>query len=272
MTPWRFIDTGPLDGSSNMAVDEALLNCFDPEKSRPVFRIYGWEPPALSLGRFQKAREILDPVRCNAAAMPVVRRVTGGGVIYHADEITYSLVCSPHHVPPAASIKESFRVLTSFLVRFYVKLGLNPCYAMESFPDRTGPGERCVFCFAGKESYDILIEGKKIGGNAQRRLKNVIFQHGSIPLVNRAELGAAFLGNPPVGIGDATTALFDLGVESPQDELKRLMARAFAETMSATLEEDSLTREEEATADSLAMQKHSLASWVWEGVENGKNP
>ncbi len=268
MIPWRFIDTGPLNGCSNMAVDEALLKCFDPEKSRPVFRIYGWEPPALSLGRFQNAREVLDAARCGATAMPVVRRVTGGGVIYHADELTYSLVCAPHHVPPAASIKESFRVLTSFLVRFYEKLGLNPCYAMESCPDGAGLGVKSAFCFAGRESYDILIEGKKIGGNAQRRLKNVIFQHGSIPLVNHAEFGAAFLGRPLAGIGKTTTALRDLGVDMAHDQLKELMARAFAETMSAALEEDSLTGEEDATADSLDVHKHSLASWVWEGVEN----
>jgi lipoyl(octanoyl) transferase len=269
MIPWRFIDNGPRNGSSNMAVDEALLTCFDPGVSRPVFRIYGWEPPALSLGRFQKAREILDHERCSAAAMPVVRRITGGGVIYHADELTYSIVCSPDHVPPAASIKESFRVLTSFLVRFYERLGLNPCYAMESFPDRNGPGERSPFCFAGRESYDILIAGKKIGGNAQRRLKNVIFQHGSIPLVNRAEFGAAFLNRPPVGIGAATAALFELGVDSTRDELRRLMAESFAETLPAALEGDSLTGEEESTADRLTLHKHSLSSWVWEGLENG---
>jgi len=268
MILWRFIDTGPLDGCSNMAVDEALLNCFDPDSSRPVFRIYGWEPPALSLGRFQKGDEVLDRKICKDVDVAVVRRITGGGVIYHSQELTYSIVCSTRNAPQSASIKESFRVLTSFLVRFYGKLGLDPCYAMESFPDGAGVGGRSAFCFAGKESYDILIEGKKIGGNAQKRLKNVIFQHGSIPLVNRAEFGAAFLGNPPVGVGDATTALRDLGVDLAQDKLKMLMTQAFAETMPALLEEDSLTGEEEAAADSLALRKHSLASWVWEGIEN----
>ena len=268
MLNWRFIDTGPLDGCSNMAVDEALLTCFDPHISRPVFRLYGWEPPALSLGRFQKGGEVLDTRNCKKADVAVVRRITGGGVIYHSEELTYSIVCSPNHLPPAASIKESFRVLTSFLVRFYGKLGLDPCYAMESIPDGVGVGGRSAFCFAGKESYDILIEGKKIGGNAQKRLKNVIFQHGSIPLVNRAELGAAFLGNPPVGVGEATTALRDLGVDLAQGKLKMLMAQAFAETMPALLEEDSLNGEEEVAADSLALRKHSLASWVWEGIEN----
>ncbi len=268
MTPWRLINSGPLDGCSNMALDEALLACFDAERSRPLLRIYGWEPPALSLGRFQKGGEVLDRKSCAQAGVAVVRRISGGGVIYHADEITYSLVCSPEHVPQASSIKGSFRVLTSFLVRFYSTLGLNPCYAMDSFPDGAGPGGRSAFCFAGRESYDILIEGRKIGGNAQRRLKKAIFQHGSIPIVNRAESGAALLANPPPGIGETTTALRDLGVDQARDELQRLMAHAFAECMSVEMVEDSLTGEEEARADVLALSKHSLDSWVWEGLEN----
>jgi lipoate-protein ligase A len=251
-----------------MAVDEALLACFDAEQSRPLLRIYGWEPPALSLGRFQKGGEVLDRELCSRSGVAVVRRISGGGVIYHADEITYSLVCSPGNLPQASSIKGSFRLLTSFLVRFYAGLGLNPCYALDSFPDGAGPGGRSAFCFAGRESYDILIEGRKIGGNAQRRLKKAVFQHGSIPLVNRALFGATLLATPPPGIGEATTALRDLGVDQDTDELQRLMARAFAESMGAAMEEDSLTGEEEARAESLALGKHSLDSWVWEGMEN----
>ena len=57
---WRLIDTGPLAGADNMAVDEALLDCFDPDTSLPVLRLYGWTPPALSLGRYQQAAEVLD--------------------------------------------------------------------------------------------------------------------------------------------------------------------------------------------------------------------
>jgi lipoyl(octanoyl) transferase len=268
MTPWRLINSGARDGCSNMAVDEALLACFDAEHSRPIFRIYSWEPPALSLGRFQKGGEVLDRESCARAGVAVVRRISGGGVIYHADEITYSLVCSPEHVPQASSIKGSFRVLTSFLVRFYSTLGLNPCYAMDSFPDGAGLGGRSPFCFAGRESYDILIEGRKVGGNAQRRLKRAIFQHGSIPLVNRAGTGASLLCNPLPGIGEATTALRDLGVDQARDELQRLMAHAFAESMSVEMEEDALTGDEEASANALALGKHSLDSWVWEGIEN----
>src|SRR4051794_9669315 len=102
---WRLIVSPALSGPANMAIDEALLNSFDPAGSQPVLRLYNWDPPALSLGRFQKAAEVLDLVRCRNERIDIVRRITGGGVIYHADELTYSLVCSPDQIPPAASVK-----------------------------------------------------------------------------------------------------------------------------------------------------------------------
>jgi lipoate-protein ligase A len=190
-------------------------------------------------------------------------------VIYHSGEITYSLVCAPHQVPPAASIKESFRVLTSFLISFYNKLGLEARYAVEHFPAGTKLGERTPFCFAGKESYDIMIEGKKIGGNAQRRLREVIFQHGSIPVVNHAAFGAGFLREPPAAIEETTGALHDFGVGFDLPALKKFLLEAFMESHAALLEEGALTARERATADSLAL-RHACPAWVWEGIENWK--
>ncbi len=251
MTCWRLIDTGSLDGPTNMAVDEALLACFDPGNSAPIFRLYGWSPPAITIGRFQKAREVLDLERCARAGIPVVRRITGGGVIYHAEELTYALVCAPCQVPPAATVKESFRILTAFLLRFYGKLGLDACYAVDHFPAGTCLGARTPFCFAGKESYDILVGGRKIGGNAQRRLRNAIFQHGSIPLVNRAAEGAGFLREAPTGICDATVALEEFGPRCDPEKLKELMADAFRETFGIEWESDALSQAEEAAVSRL---------------------
>lgn len=255
MTRWRLIDTGPLDGPTNMAVDEALLACFDPERSAPLLRLYGWSPPALSLGRFQNDHRVLDLGRCARAGVPVVRRITGGGVIYHAEELTYALVCAPHHIPTATTIKESFRILTAFLLRFYEKLGLAARYAVDHCPAGTRFGERTPFCFAGKESYDILVEGRKIGGNAQRRLRHAIFQHGSIPLVNRAAEGAEFLREPPMGIGEATAALWELGVGRSPEELKEFMAEAFRETFGIEWERGALSGAEKEAVSRLLQEK-----------------
>ena len=246
--PWRFIDTGVLDGPANMAVDEALLRCFDAERSLPVFRLYGWSKPALSLGRFQEAKEVLRLDRCATAGIPVVRRITGGGAVFHGEELTYSLVCAPRHIPPAASIKESFRVLTRFLLNFYRKLGLSASHAIDCLPAETVLGERTSFCFAGRESYDIMIGGRKIGGNAQRRLREAIFQHGSIPLRNLAPEGSRFLREAPADLGKTAGALEDLGVSLQVGELQSLLAAAFAETMPALLSPDGLTIEERTLA------------------------
>lgn len=263
MTPttWRFISTGPMAGPANMAVDEALLHNFDPDASAPVLRLYGWNPPALSIGRFQKATEVLDLGLCAACKIPVVRRITGGGVIYHADELTYSLVCAPRHIPETSSIKESFRVLTSFLLRFYEKLGLSACYAVDHEPAGVRLGVRADFCFAGKESYDILISGRKIGGNAQRRLKNAIFQHGSIPLANRAGLGAHYLLQRPDNILDRTTSLSDNGVAADPEELNALMAGAFAEALHVGLAPSCLSSTEEQSVAELLALKYQDERW-----------
>lgn len=267
MTSWRFIDTGPLDGPTNMAVDEALLLAFDPIVSAPVLRLYGWNPPALSIGRFQNAHEVLDLESCNVRNVPVVRRITGGGVIYHADELTYSLVCAPRNIPPALSIKESFRVLTSFLLRFYEKLGLAACYAVDAAPAGARLGERTDFCFAGKESYDILINGRKIGGNAQRRLKNAIFQHGSIPLVNRAVEGAGFLRKQQAGIGDQTASLADFLEDRNEGALKRVMEAAFRDALGAGLRPVTLTSEEKSLVAELKTRKYDRMKWNHVGEE-----
>jgi lipoate-protein ligase A len=267
MPPWRLIDTGPLDGPTNMATDEALLACFDPERSAPLLRLYGWESPALSLGRFQKADETLDLGRCAAAGVPVVRRITGGGVIYHADELTYAIVCAPHHLPPARSIKESFRILTGFLLRFYTGLGLAPRYALDHMPAGTRLGERTPFCFAGKESYDIMINGRKIGGNAQRRLRSVIFQHGSIPLENRAAYGARFLRDEPRGLGEGIVSLAELGIAAPTNDLRAGLAGAFATSHRVDLVPGGLTDRERTLARELRVRKYTSSAWNHHGIE-----
>jgi lipoyl(octanoyl) transferase len=248
---WRVIDSGEADGVTNMAVDEALLTSFDPQRSPPVLRLYGWSPPALSLGRFQRAEEVLDLERCRMAGVPVVRRVTGGGVIYHADELTYAVVCAPDQLPEGGTVKETFRVLTSFLLDFYRRLGLAPSFAEETPRPGERLGARTEFCFAGRESCDVVVDGRKIGGNAQRRLKNALLQHGSIPLVDRSAEGASFLLRKPEGLREGIASLGELGVTEEVAELKRLLTEAFRERLGVELEVTRLTTEEGMAAEKL---------------------
>lgn len=263
---WRLVDTPPLSGAQNMALDEALLRSFDPATSLPILRLYGWNPPALSLGRFQSAAEVLDLARCRADDVAVVRRVTGGGVIYHAEELTYSLVCAPGQIPPAGSIKDSFRVLTGFLLAFYRGLGLDAAYAADVVPEGTLLGERTAFCFAGRESFDILVNGLKIGGNAQRRLKGVIFQHGSIPLHNRAATGLSYMRDQSPEHAEGTLSLAECEVSAEVHCLKEALVAAFSGYFGVELRRDSLSAPEQDDLERLLVSKYSTEQWNLEGV------
>ena len=263
--PWRLIDTGPLAGPANMAVDEALLNSFDPADSLPVLRLYGWEPPAFSLGKFQVADEVLDLPRCRAAGIPVVRRVTGGGVIYHASELTYSIVCAQRHIPDATSVKGAFRTLCGFLLLAYNRLGLDASFAVDRNCGNGRLGERTPFCFAGKEEYDILVGGRKLGGNAQRRIRETVFQHGSIPLENRLSMALPFLRERPAGVEEGTVSLTELGVTLPVERLKGVFVEAFRESLGIVFEKSGLTIAEAGLAESLRREKYENDGWNRDG-------
>lgn len=261
---WRLIDTGPLGGPENMAFDEALLRSFD-QCSKPILRLYGWNPPAISLGRFQKAGEVLDTDYCSANGTGVVRRITGGGVIYHADELTYSIICAPEQIPETNSIKDSFRVLTGFLLRFYRDLGLDACYAADVSCAGEKLGERTPFCFAGKETYDILVNGRKIGGNAQRRLKQVIFQHGSIPVLDRVAEGVSCMRHRPENLEGRVTCLVAEGVMPDTEYLKSVLKRAFCSNLDTILRETGPVGREIRLADRLLREKYLNDNWNLNG-------
>jgi lipoate-protein ligase A len=262
------MDTGPLDGPSNMALDEALLSSFDPATSPPVFRLYGWNPPAFSIGRFQDAEKTLDPGKCRDAGIEAVRRMTGGGIIYHADEITYSIVCAQKHISGVSSVKETFRKLCAFLLGAYRKLGLDAGFAVERDFSGAMLGRRTAVCFAGKEEYDIIVGGRKIGGNAQRRIKNVIFQHGSIPLSNCLAEAMSYLREKerPALLEQSTVSLGELAIVPDIGTLKNILAESFEDYLEVSLIPTGLDGTELRIMKHLRENKYSSATWNREGI------
>jgi len=263
---WRHINSQSSSGAINMAIDEALLAAFAPENSQPVLRTYGWHPAALSLGRFQDAAEVLDLELCRNDSIDIVRRVSGGGTIFHTDELTYSIVCSPHQIPSATSVKDSFRVLTGFLITFYRTLGLNARYAIDTVSDSERLGTRTAFCFAGKETFDILVDDKKIGGNAQRRLKNVIFQHGSIPIINRAQHGLQYMNDRTAEYAQHTVSLSDCGVTADISQLKGMLVDAFKCYLGVEAINSCLSPDELCMSQKLLVNKYGSDQWNLQGV------
>ena len=190
----RLVSCAPRSGHENMAIDE-YLHSWHVRNRRPFLRIYGWSPPSITLGRYQQA-SCLDIGACRENGVAIVRRITGGGAIYHDREVTYSLACGDRDIDGRPlSVKESFEMVNKIIIRMYRMMGLPAQFAKES-PVPRAARPRNEFCFSGNEEFDIVINGKKIGGNAQRRSGGCVFQHGSIPLEVNAEKIRLMLYNP----------------------------------------------------------------------------
>lgn len=162
-----------------MAVDEALLESM-PRTHQPVLRFYGWTEPAATFGYFQRIADIEQFTKLR----PLVRRPTGGGLVPHDADWTYSLVFPPAHEWYGISAKESYHRLHSWLKEAFAKLD-QPTQLADS-PVKPELGQ----CFVGHEQADLLWRGRKIAGAAQRRRKDGLLIQGSVqpPLPNLQRL------------------------------------------------------------------------------------
>ena len=166
---WLLLDSGACDFAFNMAMDEALLE-FAPESGQPVLRFYGWTQAAASFGYFQHIADLerVTPLR------PLVRRPTGGGLVPHDADWTYSVVTPPNHpwyeLRAAASYERVHQWIQAAFNSLGIATELAPCCRKEI------PGQ----CFAGYEKSDVLRFGKKIAGAAQRRTKTGLLIQGSV--------------------------------------------------------------------------------------------
>ncbi len=166
---WYSLRSGPDDAARNMAVDAALLETA-PAVGRPVLRFYSWKQPAATFGYFQKYAEIerLTLLR------PLVRRPTGGGLVPHDADWTYSVA-----IPPAApwyglKAAESYERIHEWIRAAFQLLGIPTVLATSS--QKAAPGQ----CFVGHEKSDVLWHGRKIAGAAQRRTRTGLLIQGSV--------------------------------------------------------------------------------------------
>jgi len=191
MSNWRFLNTGLKDGYHNMAIDEVLATMSVPHDNRSIFRVYRWQPYAISLGYNQDPGD-LNLEKCKQDKIDVVRRPTGGRAILHAEEITYSIII------PKESDFYSPDVLTTYnLINRGILKGLHLIGVKAELVERsTEENEKSsahkdkIPCFSKSAKYEIAFQSKKLVGSAQRRYEHSILQHGSI-LVGTSHLRLA---------------------------------------------------------------------------------
>jgi len=166
---WFFLNSGKCPAAFNMALDEVLLDsvsCL----GQPVLRFYDWAEPAATFGYFQKYADVERATRLR----PLIRRPTGGGIVPHDADWTYSLAFPPSHEWLSLKAEASYRRVHEWIQSAFVKLKIETELAPRS--KKALPGQ----CFAGHEKFDLLWRGKKIAGAAQRRNKLGLLIQGSV--------------------------------------------------------------------------------------------
>ncbi len=156
---WRVIKLETHDAHLNMAIDNALLEGIRDGTSLPTIRFYRWMPSAVSIGNFQSMRDEVDIDRCKQLGVSYVRRITGGGAVYHDNEgeITYSVTAPDSSFPK--NIIESYGLICGWVISGLYDLGIDSQFAPIN---------------------DIVASGKKISGNAQTRREGALLQHGTV--------------------------------------------------------------------------------------------
>ena len=169
----------------NMAIDEALLE----DAGQPAIRFYRWDHPALSFGYFGRFADV-ENHECQG---DIVRRWTGGGIVFHGEDLTYSLIIPSHSPSFSESTMSIYEKVHGALTR---ALHLNgkcaELVAVAAVSDRRNQNGSAIRdrrynnCFANPVRADVLWNGQKIAGAAQRRTRRGLLQQGSIQKVNLA--------------------------------------------------------------------------------------
>ena len=142
-----------------MGIDESIFEHMRNGISPATIRFYRWQPGAVSIGRFQSMEKEVNIKECGRLGVNYIRRITGGGAVYHDHngEITYSIIAP--EILFRKGIRESYRDICNYVVKGLSELGIKADFVPIN---------------------DIVVDGKKISGNAQTRKEGVLLQHGTV--------------------------------------------------------------------------------------------
>jgi lipoate-protein ligase A len=246
---WRLLLTGASTAAKNMAIDRAVLVANSQGKVPPTVRFYEWTPPAISIGYFQSLAEEVDLEMCNKHGVDYVRRITGGGAVFHENELTYSIVIPESHKEIPKNIMNSYGRICGAIIRGLGNLGIESTY---------------------KPINDIIANKKKISGNAQTRKARTVLQHGTVLTDVDVDKMFSLLKVPNEKIKDklisdvkqrVTSVRQILEREMPFEEISQAMKAGFEEEFDVELVEGELTEEEINLAQKFEKECFGAKEW-----------
>jgi len=246
---WRLLHTENNSAYRNMAIDWAVLKANSEGKIPPTVRFYTWKPSAISIGYFQSLNEEIDIDICKKYGVDYVRRITGGGAVYHENELTYSIVIPESHPQIPKNIMESYGRICGAIIKGLKHLSIESSYVPIN---------------------DIIVDGKKISGNAQTRKSKTVLQHGTVLTDVNVNKMFSCLRVPDEKIKDkliadvkqrVTSIKHILGEEVTFAKVAQAMKVGFEEEFNIELEEGSLTKQE--LEDTMRFEKEYFSTKEW---------
>jgi lipoate-protein ligase A len=246
---WRLLQTGFNTAFSNMAIDKAILVANSEGKVPPTVRFYGWCPPAISIGYFQSLTDEIDILACKKFGIDYVRRITGGGAVFHERELTYSIVIPESHPEIPKNIMKSYGRICGAVMKGLRYLGIESEYIPIN---------------------DIVAGGRKISGNAQTRKIATVLQHGTVLMDVDVDKMFSVLKVPNEKIKDkliadvkqrVTSMKHLLGKKINFEEVASAMKKGFEEEFQVELIEEQLSEEELALAKKFEKECFSVKEW-----------
>jgi len=184
MIAWQLIKTPRLSGSKNMQSDLELFKAFENGMTTSTLRIYSWNPPCVSLGYSQNSEAEIDLEKAKNLGWEVVKRPTGGGIVFHNEaEVTYSIVTAIDNPIFPEGLVPSYRKISEAIVHAIQLIGIDAQIQTSNFKLQNKsqiPNPKSQLCFSYPAEYEVVVEGKKIVGSAQKRGKRTLLQQGSI--------------------------------------------------------------------------------------------
>jgi lipoate-protein ligase A len=259
MSIWRLLKLETHDAYMNMAIDEAILTARIRNIAPNTIRFYRWSPSAVSIGKFQNIEKEVQLDNCRKHSVDVVRRITGGGTVYHDahGEITYSVIASKEDLK-ANDITTVYAKIYTGLAEALKILGLTSDF-------NRGNAKTCP---------NLTVNGKKISGSAQSHKSNIVLQHGTLLLDVDLEKMFTFLRVPwaktcmmivNVAKHKITSMTQELGKEVSIKEVYSVLIEGFQNTLSIQLVDDQLTPHEYELAQELCKRKYGTDDWNYHG-------
>ena len=259
MAIWRLLELEKFNAFSNMAVDEAILQAVIVGKALNTLRLYRWWPSAVSIGRFQAVRREVNLGACATSGVDVVRRISGGGAVYHDSEgeVTYSVVVKKTDLG-TSDVAEAYRSICNGVIEAAWDLGVDAEYSR-------GDVRQCP---------NVTIADRKVSGSAQAHRKGVILQHGTLLLDVDLKRMFTFLKVPwtdrrmdiiSVAERRITSVAGEKGGSLPENLVHRALLKGFEKALDAEFSEGKLSDYELDLCKKLERDKYRTRMWTYEG-------